>query len=332
MPRIADGSRQSPIERPIFLVGMPRSGTTLMLEVFTGRSDLAWFSRPLNRVPWLPAVCVIERLARIHPSLRSTIYRSDQIGPGVRQLRRLERVRLGPTQGENVWRHWCGERFMSDFLIGVEATEQERQRLRELVAKVMRYEGRSRFVGKTTGPAHICYLSSVFPDALFVHVIRDGSAVVHSLLNFTDWRDTFRLRQPAWSNGLGERQLERWRESGGSPLALAALEWRAVIESARGEAAEFAPQRYVEIRYEDFLADPHAKLDEITAFCHLPLSSEPHAFLDRRVRLRDMNYQWREAFRPEEVEMLDRLIGDLLAELGYRSPSRSAAGAAGQRS
>jgi len=307
------------IDRPIFLVGMPRSGTTLMLEAFAGRSDLAWFSRPMNRIPWFPAVCFVERLGALHPSLRSAIYRSDQIGTGLRRLRRLERMRLGPTQGEPVWRHWAGERFIDDFLMGVEATERERRRLRGLIRTVMRYEGRSRFIGKSTGPAHIQYLSSVFPDARFVHVIRDGRAVVHSLLNFAGWRDTFRLHEPAWRDGLDERQLERWSEAGGSPLALAAIEWEAVVQSARDEAAEVAPGRYAEVRYEDFVADPHAKLDEITAFCGLPPAPQAHSFLDRRVRLRDMNYQWRAAFTAEDVEMLDRLIGKLLDELGYRS-------------
>lgn len=302
------------IEKPILFVGMPRSGTTLLLEAFAARSDLAWFSRYLNLVPWLPSVCALERLAGLHPSFRSTIYRSDEIGSGARRLRRLERLRLGPTEGTNVWRHWAGERFTSDFMLGVEANDRDRRRLRMVVSKLLRYEAKPRFVAKLTGPTRIGYLSGVFPDARFVHVIRDLRAVAHSLLhNHPGWRDTFRAREPAWE-GLSEEHLERWRELGGSPLALAAIEWRAVIESARREASEVAPDRYIEVRYEDFVADPHGRLDEITAFCELPRSSEAHGFLDRRIRIRDMNYQWREAFGRTEVQLLDDLRGELLSE------------------
>jgi hypothetical protein len=319
------------IHRPILFVGMPRSGTTLLLESFAARSDLAWFSRPLNRVPGVPAICVVERLGSIHPGLRSTIYRSDQVGSGLRSLRRLERVRLGPTQGERVWAHWAGDGFMSDFLLGVEATEQERERLRRLVWKVMRYEGKSRFVGKLTGPARIGYLSSVFPDAVFVHVIRDGRAVTNSLLRVAGWRGTSRMHHPAWRGGLSERQLELWRESGGSPHALAAIQWRAVIERARQESAG-ASDRYTEVRYEDFLDDPHGELERLTAFSGLPRAPETHRFLDRRIRLRDMNYRWREDLSLEEIEVVEQLIGDLLSDLGYRPMGSAASTSVGPNS
>ncbi len=311
------------IEKPVFVVGMPRSGTTLVLEVLSARSDLAWFSRPLNRVPWLPAVCTAERFAAVHPSLRSIMYRSDQIGTGLRRVRRLERLRLGPTEGTNVWRHWAGERFMSDFMLGVQATDRDRRRLRMLVSKLLRYEAKPRFVAKLTGPTRVGYLSSVFPDAHFVHVLRDLRAVAHSLLhNHPGWRDTFRTREPAWE-GLDEELLKLWTELGQSSLALAAIEWRAVIESARSEASEVARDRYLEVRYEDFVADPHGKLDELTAFCDLPRSPEPHEFLDRRISIRDMNYQWRKSFGPEEVKLLDDLGGDLLGQPIDRTAART---------
>jgi len=305
------------IEAPIFFVGMLRSGTTLMLEVFGARSDVAWFSRLLSRAPWLPSVCILERLASRHPNLRSTIYRSDQIGPGLRRLRRLERLRLGPTEGTPVWRHLLGDRFMDDFLLGVDATDEERERFRSLVTKILRYEGKPRFVAKLTGPARIHYLSSIFPDARFIHVIRDGRAVVNSLLeNHPGWRGTFRERQPAWT-GLSAEQLQRWKEHESSPSALAAVEWRAVVEAARSEARELPPGRYMEIRYEEFIADPHRRLDEITAFCGLPRSADAHAFLTQRVRIRNMNYQWSNAMEAAQLLQLDLLIGGLLADLGY---------------
>jgi hypothetical protein len=310
--------RTPAIDRPIFILGMPRSGTTVIHEAFSARSDIAWFSRPLNRFPRFPVVTVIERLAPVHPALRSSIYRSDQIGPGLKRLRRLERLRLGPTDGINVWKHWFGDRILSDFMLGAKATEAERQRVRGMIAKLLRYEGRERFAAKLTGPGHIAYLSSCFDDALFVHVIRDGRAVVHSLMNFPPWRDTFRAHEPAWKNGVDQGELARWRRTGGSPVALAAIQYRTVIETIREEANEIAPQRYAEFRYEEFLADPHRTLEDITSFCALPTSAEPHAFIDHRVKLRDMNRGWRRGLTEDDLQSIDDAAGDLLAELGYR--------------
>ena len=299
------------------MVGVPRSGTTMIYEALSARQDLAWFSRPLNRLPRYPVVTVLERLASLHSSLRSTMYRSDQIGPGLRRLRRLERLRLGPTEGTRVWGHWFGPRILYDYLLGAEASPAERERGRWIVAQLLRYQGKSRFVSKLAAPGHIHYLDSIFDDALFIHVIRDGRAVVHSLMNFPHWRDTFRLREPAWENGLSGDDLAAWRYSGAEPIALAAIQWRKVIETNRDEAATLAPGRYQEVRYEDFLSDPHGTLDELTEFSALEPAPEAHRFLDQRVVLRDMNVRWTQSFTPREIEIIEELIGPLLAELGY---------------
>ena len=189
--------------------------------------------------------------------------------------------------------------------------------MRELVGKLLRYQRKARFATKITGPARIAYLSSIFPDARLVHVVRDGRAVVRSLLDVHFWGGTWREREVAWSGGLTEEDLGRWRALDQAPLALAALQWRAIIRNARDEARRLAGGRYAELRYEDFVAGPEAALDEMAEFCELPASAEAHEFLAERVDLRDMNFRWREAFEPAEVEMLDDLIGDELEQLGY---------------
>ena len=193
--------------------------------------------------------------------------------------------------------------------------------MRELVEKLLRYQRKARFATKITGPARIAYLSSIFPDARFVHVVRDGRAVVRSLLDVHFWGGTWREREVAWSGGLSDAELDSWREVGEAPLALAALQWRAIIRSARQEASTVAPNRYAELRYEDFVADRGRALDEVTAFCGLPASSEAHELLAERVDPRDMNFRWREAFEPAEIELQESLIGLELESLDYGGES-----------
>jgi len=126
---------------------------------------------------------------------------------------------------------------------------------------------------------------------------------------------------------LGDRELEQWAAYDRSPLALAALQWRAVVRSARQEAARFAPARYREVRYEDFVAHPHTALDQLAEVCDLRSSRKPHRFLDKRLDLRDMNVGWADAFDSAELGMLNEVMGDTLEELGYGSdPVRPPAG------
>ena len=85
-----------------------------------------------------------------------------------------------------------------------------------------------------------------------------------------------------------------------------------------GERAQrLAPERYAEVRYEDFVGDPHLVLDELADFCCLPRSRDAHDFLDARVELEDMNLRWRDAFSPAELELLNEAMGETLAEFGY---------------
>jgi hypothetical protein len=312
------GTRLTPVERPIFFVGMPRSGTTLMFEAFAAHPDLAWFSQYFNRLSRFPSVSVLSRIADLHPKLRRRVERSDQ-------SRRLSnRLRVGPSEAALAWERYSGARFHTDFLLDAEASADERDRLHATVSKILLYHGKPRFAAKVTGPARIGYLTSVFPDARFVHIIRDARAVVQSLMRAPFWKDTWRLREPAWCGGLRDDELATWERLDRSPVALAALEWRAVIRTARQEASRLATGRYREVRYEDFLSDPHSVLGQLFSFCDLREAVAAHALLDREFELRDMNRQWRDRVSGPEVDLFDELIGELLGELGYeRVPSRS---------
>lgn len=300
-----------PIDRPIFVIGMPRSGTTVLFEAFAARPDLAWLSQCHEHWPDVPACAVLSRLTDLTPAMRRAVSRSDQLRPWI------ERLRIGPNEAYSFWERCCGEKFRNDFLLDTEATPQEVACVRRRVGTILRYHGKPRFAAKLTGPGRIRYLSSIFPDARFVHVVRDGRAVVHSLLNVAFWQERNRMHAPAWSNGLGTDDFADWERHGRSPLALAAIQWRRVVETIRQEAAELASDRYAETAYEQFVREPHRVLQGISSFCALPLSHREHDFVDKRFQLRDMNTQWTERFSVEDTVLLNELLGRTLEQLGY---------------
>lgn len=296
---------------------MPRSGTTLIFSTVANHSELAWFSQYLARFPSVPAVAVLSRLIDLEAGFRKSVARHSE----KRSL--IERARITPSEAYEVWARCCGDKFAADYLMGAAATESERRCVVKAVSQVMRYQGKPRFAAKVTGPGRIAYLTSIFEDARFIHVIRDGRAVVESLMRVPFWKDTYRLHEPAWSGGPDDGRLERLRREDPSPQALAAVQWQTVIESIRAEAAGLPPGRYAEIRYEDFVRDPHPLLDQIVNFCDLPPDPRPRAFLDDRLVLRDMNYRWSERLTPPEVERLNDLLEEPLRDLGYSSAADS---------
>ena len=175
------------------------------------------------------------------------------------------------------------------------------------------------------------------PHAKFVHVIRDGRDVACSMM---------RVAQ-SWGGAWAPERA-----------GAAGVLWRDCVRAVR--AARTAPGGYVEVRYEDLLAEagPGA-LREVFSFCGVDDDAGLAAKLYERYRYpshtkeevlsggltwsgetvragADVSFPedfigpatagvWKEVFRPEDREAFDLAAGDLLVDLGYE-PDRSWAG------
>jgi len=308
------------VDQPILFIGMPRSGTTLLFAGYSAHPDLGWFSQYVHRFPRFTPVALLSRLADVWPASRAVAPPSGRAPSLIDRLRIMpSETGGGETGGDDygVWSHCCGEEMANSFLIDVEPAVKSRNCLRSTVAGTLRFQGKSRFAGKLTGPPRIEYLSKIFPDALIIHVVRDPRAVVSSLLRVPFWRDTFRYTQPAWRGGLKDEDLAAWAEAGGTPAGLAAIEWRAVVGQARAEAARIAPDRYREIRYEDFIAQPHEALDGLFEFSRLSPSQKTHDFLDQRLDVKDFTVTWKERLNSADIQAVGKIIGAAMGEFDH---------------
>ena len=280
-----------------------------MFETFAAHEDVGWFSNWFDRCPKAPLISVLSRLADFE-WFRGHKKQDFQKTP-------TRRFQVIPEETYVIWEVYGRKSFTSDYLLDVEATDEEKQRLRGLVAKVLTYHGKKRFANKLTGPLRISYLNSVFPDALFVHIIRDGRAVVHSLMHVDFWKEKSGFAKPFWDNGLSEKYLCEWEKYDRSPLALAAVQWRNVIELGRKESDRLSRDQYLEIRYEDFVLDPGDATQKLNAFCSLSPSETQRQYLATQVGVKDMNTKYLEAFKRDELVMLNDIMKDLLREFDY---------------
>lgn len=183
--------------------------------------------------------------------------------------------------------------------------------------------GKSRWGDKTPlYMQHLALLERLFPDALFLHLVRDGR----------DAAVSFRA-MPA---GV---VTEGWAH----PRSIGdfAAQWRTEIRAARRLGERVGQAHYLELRYEDLVADPDRELGRACAFAGLTfdpamlryagevdVSAKPHQQSLTRPPtpgLRD----WRRELSPEEVGAFEAVAGDLLADLGYEVSSPGAAAAPG---
>ena len=140
------------------------------------------------------------------------------------------------------------------------ASEGERKQLRRMVEKTRTYQGREAITAKLTGPGRLTYLQSVWPDVRVVHVDSrwrgcSAFAAECGFLEVSGWLRTV----PWWEGGVSPDELARWQETGSEPGALAALQWRRILETTREEGQALG-ERYVELHYEDFLAAPESTI------------------------------------------------------------------------
>jgi hypothetical protein len=170
-------------------------------------------------------------------------------------------------------------------------------------------------------PGHVLrmpLIAEIFPDARFIHVIRDGRDVCVSI----------RAADRSW-----ERTLRRLPGSLG--IAQAARRWQHQVRVGRADARRL-PGRVLEVRYEQLRADPRAGYRTMMDFALIPYDDEIVERMHEKVdfdtteRANDATGFYRGGRVGDwerELGLVDRLAfeataGDALVELGYEPPGR----------
>ncbi len=298
---------------PVFLIGMGRSGTTVLAEAISIHKDLAWISKYLEILPSFPQISIIHKLVDI-----------PYVGVYLRGKKRQQKGLINffrkflPYCVENysIWEKFCGRKFLFDYLAHQKATEKEKVIIRDYIQKILKYHGKKRFFAKFTGPPRICYLQSIFPDAYFIHVIRDPRAVVNSLLKVRFWCEKGGLERPWW-DGLPEVYLQEWERRDKSPVALAAIQWKRVVTLTWEEKQYVFPGHFIEVSYEDFVENPHEILTEIFNRVGLSNPPEPHKYISSIGKLKNMNYKYKQDLNENDIKIIEEITQEIATQVGY---------------
>ena len=179
--------------------------------------------------------------------------------------------------------------------------------------------GKARWGDKTPlYMQHLDLLERLFPDARFVHLIRDGRDAALSFLSV-----------PA---GL---MTEGW----GHPQDAAgfACQWATEVASARELGARVGGQRYRELRYEALVADPEGELRAVCSFAGLEYDPAMLDYVGQTDSARKAHQQrlnepprqnvreWRTEMSESDRHAFEEVAGALLAELGYEVEIRGTA-------
>src|SRR5262249_32448155 len=173
---------------------------------------------------------------------------------------------------------------------------------------------------KTPGYArHVPTLHALWPNAKFVHLIRDGRDVC---LSVADWD-----RARRWNATQGAARFRTWTSDRISTIA---LWWEWHVRLAREAGEVLGPGQYLEVRYEALVADPATECERLCDFLGLEFNPAILRFHEGRMRsepglnakdawlpvtpgLRD----WASQMAPDDVERFEAASARLLDELEY---------------
>lgn len=280
---------------PVFVLGCPRSGTTLLYHMLLSSGGFAIYETESEAFGLLGRRFGNLRRRRNRERLLDTWFRS-------KLFRRsgLERQEIEP-------------RILSECLNAGDF-------LRMLMEAIARKQGVERWAETT--PEHLLYLpviKKLIPEALIIHVIRDGRDVALS------------LDKIGWIRPLpGDRSRS---------LLAAALFWKWMVKRGRSCGRELGAD-YTEVHYEQLVASPQEALSRLGVFIEhdvdygriqqVALGSvrNPNSSFKTDREGKDLSPigRWKAMLSPAQMAVLESAIGDLLGELGYTlaTPPRTA--------
>lgn len=285
-------------EPPLFVVGSSRSGTTLLRLMLTRHPRIA--------VP--PEGEFLLPLRRRFGGFAGERARIAAFATAVLATPKLENWGLAAAE-------------LEEFLVG-----RAPRRYAELAEGVYRLwalrrgKPQARWGDKNNAHvAHIPELADLFPDAVFLHLVRDGRDVACS------YRDLVRVRGP---------------HAPRLPTGLvgATRRWRDHVRAADAACARLGPGRAFEIRYEPLVRDPRGTLEELCFFLGLPFDEamlaperaagdEPKSWDAWKWRTREPPSErpagrFRRDLFPEDVALVELLAADVLRRHGYPLATR----------
>lgn len=274
------------MKAPVFIVGCPRSGTSFLYHLLLSAGGFAEFHTQMN---------AYDVLGPIYGPLDSVKNKKRMM----RDWLQSKAFRVSGLNGNKIESKIVSEcRSVADFL-------------RIIMEEVARIQGVDRWVDSTpTNVPHMLRIASDFPDAQFLHIIRDPRDIALS------------LEKRKWTRPLP------WHKD--KALLAAGLYWEWIVRKGRKYGSGLS-SRYMELHYEDLVQKPREILPKIGRFLQHDLDYDriqrasigsvktPLTSFGEDLKQGEFNPvgRWKERFPPEQLRQFEDLIGSYMAERGY---------------
>ncbi|OQW48198.1 MAG: hypothetical protein A4S09_13900 [Proteobacteria bacterium SG_bin7] len=257
---------QTKIDRPIFIVGLPRSGTTLLYNLLCAHENSAYVTNSINAFP--TAICTIEWLRKkLNLDIRGERFLADSV----------ETDFGSPSEPIMFWGKWFGR--------DVESLYWEEKRIKDISAEkideIFSDIRKILFSFAPNGKRFICkypvlqtelrLIQDIFPDAHFIHIVRDARTTANSMVKLHEIsnQQIQKIKHPKIKYIVPYprvKNLQKYiNEFGATDVRCTAHVWQDAIETVHECAKDL--NNFFEIKYEILLASPKLSMLNVFNFC-----------------------------------------------------------------
>jgi hypothetical protein len=245
-----------------------------------------------------------------------------------------------------IWRHGNRE-FATDEFTREMADEKTANYIRKQFSSFAKRHPGATVVEKTCANSLRCgFIHEIFPSARFIHIYRDGRDVAASAslrwnakldigyilkkAKYVPWSDlpyygSRYLSARVFKLTSGKSRLSTWGPKfDGMQDAFAnhelpvgcAIQWKRCVELARHQLEQIPTEQVLNIRYEDFTANPEEEFEKVIKYLGAGTTSVDLADLTKGVSNRSVG-KWTKQLTESQLEEIILFAGELLSELGY---------------
>lgn len=297
------------------VVGTGRCGSTLVQELLARHPAVGFVSGFDDKLPRL----------NLTGRFNGPLYRRSAPRPaGMTSLghsqRLIERgrLRVAPSEAYQLLdRHvLAGYSRPCRDLVADDLTPYVAGRLRDFFDRRIARQRAPLLLQHVTGWPRTGLLRAAYPELPVVNVVRDGRAVANSWLQM-GWWDGWRGPDGWFLGSLPDDLRAEWEESGRSFPVLAALGWRMLMDAFANARAAHPGGQWLDVRYEDLLAQPRAEVGRMLDFLGLDWSPAFERGFGRYRFHTGRGAAYRDELSPPQLTAVERVLEKPLAQWGY---------------
>lgn len=290
------------MENPIILFGSGRCGSTVLSNILFCHKELGYPSNFNDKFPLYPYVSLMRKFVK---SSLIPEYKNVYLQNKKKSL--FSNIVFSPSEAWNMWEYitGIGERFSRSYLLNESADKETIEFINRYFSKILWAQGKNRLAFKYTGPSRIEYFISIFKNPVFIYIKRNPIPTISSFLKSSFWQNQG-INQLWWKGPFSDSELQLVDNYKDNPIWMTAFQLKKIYDVTNHEIDTFKP-RLLEIKYEDFVFQPHKIMESILEFCSLSNDSTCFDYINERKIIAN-NFPDSFYFNKDQLHLIDSIF------------------------